>query len=107
VTDIALMDADCIHGLTWWDCPTCADDAARQMRRFIRSRFDSTPYEWWPVVLGMYRQLRIRVPYGPPGGDLDGHRANGCSYGMTRTAARVFLLKFMLELDWHGYLGSK
>lgn len=23
MTDAALMDADCIHGWVWWDCPHC------------------------------------------------------------------------------------
>jgi len=24
VTDAWLMEADCVHGLTWFDCDTCA-----------------------------------------------------------------------------------
>lgn len=23
MTDANLMDADCIHGNTWWECPEC------------------------------------------------------------------------------------
>lgn len=25
MTDANLMDADCIHGNTWWECPTCEE----------------------------------------------------------------------------------
>lgn len=23
MTDAHLMDADCVHGVTWWECETC------------------------------------------------------------------------------------
>lgn len=26
MTDADLVDADCIHGNTWWECPDCAKD---------------------------------------------------------------------------------
>lgn len=26
MTDASLMDADCIHGNTWWECQTCWDE---------------------------------------------------------------------------------
>lgn len=33
MTDLSLMEADCTHGRTWYDCPECdelmADDLAR------------------------------------------------------------------------------
>lgn len=30
MTDANLMDADCVHGNTWWECPECdaADEQA-------------------------------------------------------------------------------
>lgn len=27
MTDAHLMDADCVHGRTWWECEVCASDA--------------------------------------------------------------------------------
>lgn len=29
MTDANLMDADCIHGVVWWDCAECAKDDPR------------------------------------------------------------------------------
>lgn len=26
MTDGSLMDADCVHGVVWWDCDECDDN---------------------------------------------------------------------------------
>lgn len=55
-----------------------------------------------------YRILRIRVPYGAPGSpELNGSRAEGCSYGMSRQEAKDFIYDFFSEVSWRAYLGSK
>lgn len=55
-----------------------------------------------------YRILRIRIPYGAPGSAmLDGYRAEGQSYGMSRDEAKDFIYNFFSEVSWRAYLGSK
>lgn len=39
MSDANLMDADCIHGETWWDCKTCDDELM------------ALPDEYWDSLL--------------------------------------------------------
>lgn len=36
MTDGNLMDADCIHGKIWWECPACDED----IRNDLQARAD-------------------------------------------------------------------
>ena len=58
------------------------------------------------AVRRQYRTLRIAI-YAPQSSE---HATNGMLqgfYGMTRHEAKVFLMKFYVEIAAHRYLGSK
>jgi hypothetical protein len=97
-----------IDGALGPESPFTDPPAPERDRGFSRHTFYSLNTGEWLALLRFYRILRIRIPYGPPGSArLDGERANGCSYGMTRDEARGYLRRFAVDLDWYAYLGSK
>jgi hypothetical protein len=44
MTDADLMDAECIHGNTWWECPTCGEEVAALLA-WHEAKESTTEYE--------------------------------------------------------------
>jgi hypothetical protein len=41
VTDAWLMEADCIHGVAWYDCATCGEELAAMLEAIDETDIDN------------------------------------------------------------------
>lgn len=47
MTDAHLMDAHCIHGVTWWECVTCDAELAELLSDDVLEAYESEPDPLW------------------------------------------------------------